>query len=429
MKNKTKILGKIAIACIILCTIFIIAFAITFTIAYYQIKEDYGESAEINSFAFSFHHILAFYASYQDAEHIAGKQMKVHKPIIWRIREIHKSTKWGRQNFSWSNDDVAKIINSTKINFLSVNHFLDCGLPKNLEHFPIDAPSLIYLDASSTQLATIPKEIKNFTKLQFLRLDNCPITELPKEIGILSSLKYLDLSNCKITQLPKEIGQLSSLEHLDLSNCKITQLPKEIGQLSSLKYLNLSGCRLTVLPKEIYQLPLKELFLKGNKFTKLPKEFSQLSSLKYLDLSQCGLTEMPKEICKLSSLTKLSLRHNKFTQIPQQITQLTHLEILDLSECELTKIPDALCKMYSLRYLLLIRNNITKLPEVKKFRNFLKLNLADNPIAKTKIPDELIELNVNDSLSIDLNNIPPIKITLIEAPMTDEDIFWEFIFE
>ncbi|EMS85865.1 leucine-rich repeat domain-containing protein [Leptospira noguchii] len=69
---------------------------------------------------------------------------------------------------------------------------------------------------SNNQLKTLPKEIENLQKLQYLYLNNNRLTTLPKEIGNLQKLQKLYLNNNQLTTLPKEIGKLKKLNVLNL---------------------------------------------------------------------------------------------------------------------------------------------------------------------------------------------------------------------
>ena len=126
----------------------------------------------------------------------------------------------------------------------SRKHFLDKG---------IDTEEL---KLNVRKLTSLPKEIGNFTQLQFLYLNNNQLTSIPKEIGNLTNLIYLYLHNNKLTSIPKEIGNLTKLEYLYLHNNKLTSIPKEIGKLTKLEYLYLYNNQLTSIHKEISDLSL-----------------------------------------------------------------------------------------------------------------------------------------------------------------------------
>jgi Leucine-rich repeat (LRR) protein len=91
----------------------------------------------------------------------------------------------------------------------------------------------------SGKIKNIPKEIGEFTNLQYIYLSYNKIKNIPKEIGKLIKLRHLYLSHNEIEDIPSEIGQLTNLEELNLSNNRIKVIPDGIKLLTNLKILNL----------------------------------------------------------------------------------------------------------------------------------------------------------------------------------------------
>jgi len=77
---------------------------------------------------------------------------------------------------------------------------------------------------------------------------------LPIEIANLKKLEYLNLKGNNYSNLPPEIGLLSKLKHLDVSGNALLIIPATIKQLTSLKILMYSGPD-TVKKKIQYLLP------------------------------------------------------------------------------------------------------------------------------------------------------------------------------
>ncbi|XP_048430339.1 disease resistance protein RPV1-like isoform X2 [Pyrus x bretschneideri] len=100
------------------------------------------------------------------------------------------------------------------------------------------------IESSSFSLASLPHSLTS------LRLDCCNLSEIPSALTMLPSLEYLDLNNNPITSLPESMNNLVKLRTLAVEGCRnLTMLP-ELPH--SLKQLDGSGCtslnRITNLP-------------------------------------------------------------------------------------------------------------------------------------------------------------------------------------
>lgn len=82
---------------------------------------------------------------------------------------------------------------------LKLNDNYLSNVPRSIVSVTPYLSKLEILDLSSNQLASIPIDIINLTKLIELNLDNNVIVSLPTEIGKLSHLKQLSLRNNHIT--------------------------------------------------------------------------------------------------------------------------------------------------------------------------------------------------------------------------------------
>ncbi|XP_068302682.1 disease resistance protein RPV1-like [Pyrus communis] len=90
------------------------------------------------------------------------------------------------------------------------------------------------IESSSFSLASLPHSLTS------LRLDCCNLSEIPSALTMLPSLEYLDLNNNPITSLPESMNNLVKLRTLAVEGCRnLTMLP-ELPH--SLKQLNGRGC-------------------------------------------------------------------------------------------------------------------------------------------------------------------------------------------
>lgn len=167
-------------------------------------------------------------------------------------------------------------------------------------------------------------EVSNAAKLN---LSDLLLRQLPPEIGRLGQLEILILRNTsregkhpQLAVLPDEITQLSRLKVFDLSGNRLISLPAKIGQLTNLQRLYLNGNQLSRLPGGISQLAnLQVLYLSHNQLSNLPAEISQLTNLQGLYLDHNQLTSLPAEISQLTSLQRLYLFENPGLPIPLEI--------------------------------------------------------------------------------------------------------------
>ncbi|MEM8860488.1 MAG: carboxypeptidase regulatory-like domain-containing protein, partial [Chloroflexota bacterium] len=84
--------------------------------------------------------------------------------------------------------------------------------------------------------------------LRILRLESNQLADLPSEIGQLSKLEYLNVSFNALESLPDEISELSELNSLLLSHNNIVDLPPTIEQMRGVQYLDLSHNQFKEMP-------------------------------------------------------------------------------------------------------------------------------------------------------------------------------------
>ena len=82
-----------------------------------------------------------------------------------------------------------------------------------------------------------------------LDLSHCGLSEIPKEVFELDNIQTLRLNNSsinneefknKISSIPREICNLKKLEYLQIADNVITEIPDEILHLKNLKLLDLN---------------------------------------------------------------------------------------------------------------------------------------------------------------------------------------------
>ena len=168
--------------------------------------------------------------------------------------------------------------------------------------------------------------------------DNGLSGEIPPEIGEVSYLTHLLLNQNQLSGgLPANLSGLTKLFELDLSDNDLTgEIPPELGRLPDLRYLGLATNRVSgVIPPELGNLSnLRVLFLVNNRLRgAVPRELGQLSNLENLRLDKNRLSgAIPPELGKLSKLTGFEILENQLSgEIPPELADLKQLRTLFLS--------------------------------------------------------------------------------------------------
>lgn len=136
-----------------------------------------------------------------------------------------------------------------------------------------------------------------------------PITDLEDAKLDTGNVIKLVLKRNKYTSIPKEIFDFTELEYLDLSKNKIDTISLEISKLTNLRVLNLSKNKITHIPSAIYQLKnLESLIIGGNEFSVLPKGIDSLQKLVEISLWNTNVDVLPFGIEKIKTLKVVDMR-------------------------------------------------------------------------------------------------------------------------
>ncbi|MEE9365283.1 MAG: leucine-rich repeat domain-containing protein [Dehalococcoidales bacterium] len=268
------------------------------------------------------------------------------------------------------------------------------------------AVNIANLALDDNQIAELPPEIGNLTKLEFLDLSGNQLTTLPTEIGNLSNLQILYLDGNQLTVLLAEIGNLTSLNHLFLTNNQLGVVPAEIGNLRNLNSLWLDENFLSVLPEEIWTLTeLRTLAVDNNLLTSLPPQIGDLMKLENLFLDGNQLTSLPEELWTLTGLRGLSLGPNPLpTVLPTELWNLTNLVMLDLTGLQLDTLPPQIANLTELRELHLGDNQITDVSILADLATLQRLDLTGNQVVDISPLVSLTQLQELDLTQNSLND-------------------------
>ncbi|KAH7847600.1 hypothetical protein Vadar_027968 [Vaccinium darrowii] len=260
---------------------------------------------------------------------------------------------------------------------------------------------------------TIPKTMKNCTKLMRLRLEKNRLTgNISEDFGVYPKLEYVDLShNDFYGELSWEWARFQNLTKLSISNTRVSgRIPIELAQARQLQEIDLSSNHIVgVIPKELWDMAsLRVLVLDSNKLSgnisidngmlysnlekldlaandltgSIPSQLGNCLRLRDLNTSHNKLAGgLPLEIGNLQSLENLDLSRNLLVgEIPPQIGEMLRLETLNLSHNELHgRIPSTFDGLLSLTYVDLSYNQLEgPIPNTKAFREAPEEAFANN---------------------------------------------------
>ena len=238
------------------------------------------------------------------------------------------------------------------------------------------------------------------------------LRSLPKEIGNLKKLEYLYIANSEIESLPAEVAELESLTDIEIYNCpNMTQFPMAVCEMPELVSLNISN-NAQWSAEEIYNginglatgpaaEKIQILYARQNKLEELPESFKNMRKIGLIDLAVNRIKKIHpfgKDIIPV----QLYLDFNELESIPVDaegyFCGYDDIENFSVKYNRLTKIPN----IFSAKSNFMIKsvdfsgNNITGCEGEEdgsyKGINVETFTLAQNPTLK-KYPKAFAETN------------------------------------
>ena len=291
---------------------------------------------------------------------------------------------------------TSEISNLTKLEILDIKN-MSCYVD-----FPIGIVQLKYLEilnVSSLYFHEPYPDFSNLKNLKKLDLEGCKsMSKFPKSVLQLLNLEYLSLRNVGMQDtIPDEINDLKKLNYLDLGYCSLNEnkLPSLVG-IDSLKILQLWTNNFTKIPDWIYECKsLERIDFSDNKIEgKIPTNFSNLPNLSGLHLHRNNFEAAP--IPNLSACLKLNslglTKCNLIGEIPSWMAEKKEWSYLALWDNDLYgEIPKEL--LYHNKAYVLIDNNKFSEINLPSDRNIdCRLTLTGN---KLEFKDIVPALNLN----------------------------------
>ena len=152
------------------------------------------------------------------------------------------------------------------------------------------------------------------------------LRSLPKEIANLKKLEYLYIANSEIESLPEEMAELVSCTDIEIYNCpKLTKFPMSVCQMPELVSLNISN-NAQWSAQEIYNglhglatgpsaEKIQILYARQNNLEELPASFANMHKLGLLDLAVNRISKI-HPFGKNVAPVQLYLDFNELKSIP-----------------------------------------------------------------------------------------------------------------
>ena len=209
-----------------------------------------------------------------------------------------------------------------------------------------------------------------------------------------------------LSSLQPAVGKLVSLQRIMIEMNRLTVLPPELCTLPLLERLYIAYNKLTHLPDCISQLPINDLWLRGNNIATLPDTICQLTRPLSGYLMESGLTHLPACIGRVPftdlflrcGQTFMALYHRPFLPLMSGCSHDTPrcramlLLFLLCSGNALSELPDSMADIWSRRPgpFELAHNRLTRLPDwVAHATNITSINVEGNEIARIPTAAEL----------------------------------------
>ena len=180
------------------------------------------------------------------------------------------------------------------------------------------------------------------------------LRSLPKEIANLKKLEYLYIANSEITTLPAELAQLEACTDIEIYNCpNLKEFPMAVCEMPELISLNISN-NAQWSAEEIYKGldglakgpsggKVQILYARQNNLKELPASFSNMHKLGLLDLAFNKISKL-NPLGKNVSLVQLYLDNNQIESVPVDaegyFCGYDDVENFSIKYNKLTKIPN-----------------------------------------------------------------------------------------
>ena len=240
-------------------------------------------------------------------------------------------------------------------------------------------------------LTSIPSDIKNLKKLEYLYIANSAIESLPAEMAELTACTDIEIYNCpNLEKFPMALAEMPELISLNISNNK---------QWTSEDILE--GMRRLATGPSAEKIQI--LYARQNNLPVLPKEFRNMKKIGLLDLAINKIAEIEEPLGKEFAPVQLYLDYNMLTKIPHDtdvFCGINDMENFSVKYNKLTEFPNIFSanSLYTVKSVDFTGNDIRSFEgenerdEAKKFKGIKvetltlsqNYNLGKYPVALAK---------------------------------------------
>lgn len=180
------------------------------------------------------------------------------------------------------------------------------------------------------------------------------LTSIPEEIGNCTKLEYLYVANSTIESFPSSLENLTALTDFELYNCpNLVEFPLGIAKLPTLKSVNISNnaqwsaeeiyAGLDALANGASKESIEILYCRQNNLEELPASFKNMKKLGLLDLAYNKISKV-HPLGKDISFVQLYLDFNQISELPRDeegyFCGYDDVENFSVNFNRLTKVPN-----------------------------------------------------------------------------------------
>ena len=189
------------------------------------------------------------------------------------------------------------------------------------------AATSLYNTMTEREIIDLKSGKQSFKKMDTLHGTLCNgLKSIPAEIGNLKKLQYLFIANSAIETLPEQVGDLASLTDLEIYNCpKLTKFPLQIARLPELVSLNIANnaqwsseeifAGFEALTNGASKEKIQILYARQNNLKELPESFRNMVKIGLIDLAFNQISKI-YPLGKSVSPVQLYLDFNQLESLP-----------------------------------------------------------------------------------------------------------------
>jgi Leucine-rich repeat (LRR) protein len=166
---------------------------------------------------------------------------------------------------------------------------------------------LLYLYIELYKQNTVFEDIKDFTNLKTLIINDSCLNYFPSGILNLINLEEIIFKDCNFIEIPFGIGKLQSLESLTFRSCEIKSLPDDIikcVKLNEIEFLNCPNLNLKDILTCLSKVSRKidKVFFAACNISQIPDNISDIENINNFYFSGNNISEEEKN--RVTSLNK-----------------------------------------------------------------------------------------------------------------------------